>query len=140
MFPTNDRLKLTPSRVWKGIFGILDLTNIRREIWENAKYLGGKWDLTGTREVACENIRFSSLFARGDERGETDVFEGYPGSGFTKIWARDAGFFPISVGKPRNRDDSNTRSSGKCDSIRRAFSCVSYQLSKLYRAIWLIIV
>ena len=30
--------------------------------------------------VACENIRFSSLFAAGDsyeERGETDVFAGY---------------------------------------------------------------
>ena len=30
------------------------------------------------------------------------------------------------------RDDSDTPSSGKCDSSRRAFSCVSYQLSKLY--------
>ena len=32
-------------------------------------------------QVACENIRFSSLFADGDvsreERGETDVFVGY---------------------------------------------------------------
>ena len=56
MFPTNDRLKLTPSRVWKGIFGILDLTNIRREIWENAKYLGGKWDLTGTREADSQKF------------------------------------------------------------------------------------
>ena len=42
------------------------------------------------RAVACENIRFSTLFSAGDvlrkrphggdERGETDVFEGYPGS------------------------------------------------------------
>ena len=25
------------------------MTKIRREIWENAKYLGGKWDLTGQK-------------------------------------------------------------------------------------------
>ena len=31
-------------------------------------------------------------------------FDWNPGSGFTKIWARDAGFFLISVGKPGNRD------------------------------------
>ena len=43
--------------------------------------------LTSPRVIACENIRFSSLFASGDvsgsnvsgreERGETDVFAGY---------------------------------------------------------------
>ena len=36
--------------------------------------------------LACENIRFSSLFAAGDvsgeERGETDVFAGYERSRF----------------------------------------------------------
>ena len=28
-------------------------------------------------KIACENIRFSSLFASGKERGERDVFAGY---------------------------------------------------------------
>ena len=52
-------------RVWKGIFGIQDLTKIRWGIRENVKYLGRKWDLTATREA-----------------------------GFIKNWARDVGFFP----------------------------------------------
>ena len=30
-----------PTRVWKGIFWIQDLTKIRCGIWENAKYLDG---------------------------------------------------------------------------------------------------
>ena len=51
-------------RVWKGILGIRDLTEIRCGIRENAKYLEGNRDLT-------------------------DLWE----AGFAKIWARDAGFF-----------------------------------------------
>ena len=35
--------------------------------------------LCTARILACENIRFSSLFvAEDEERGETDVFAGYP--------------------------------------------------------------
>ena len=53
--------------------------------------------------------------------------------------ARDVGFFP-SLSGTENHDDSNTRSCGKSDLTRRAFSCVSYQLSKIYIVIWLMIV
>ena len=56
-------------RVWKGILGIWDLTKIWCGIRENEKYLDGIRDLTTTREA-----------------------------GFAKIWARDAGFFCLSVG------------------------------------------
>ena len=71
----------------------------------NAKCLDGKRDLNATREA-----------------------------GFLKICThvQDAGFFSLCVGNLGNHDDSNTRSGGKSDSSRRAFSCVSYQLSKQY--------
>ena len=52
------------NRVLKGILGVRDLTKIRCEIRENAKYLDGNQDLTALWEA-----------------------------GFAKIWARDAGFF-----------------------------------------------
>ena len=78
-------------RVWKGILGIRDLTKIRCGIRENAKYLDGIRDLTATREA-----------------------------GFAKIWARDAGFFGLSVGNSGNRHDPSKRSSGKSESTRRA--------------------
>ena len=64
------------NRVWKGILGIRDLTKIRCRIRENAKYLDGIRDSTATREA-----------------------------GFAKIWARDAGFFGLSVGNSGNRHD-----------------------------------
>ena len=37
----------------------------------------------------------------------------------TKLWCgiRDVGFFSLCVGNLGNHDDSNTRSSGKCDLI-----------------------
>ena len=54
-------------RVWKGIFGIRDFTKIRCGIREKAKCIGMKRDLTATREA-----------------------------GFTKILARDEGFFCLS--------------------------------------------
>ena len=83
---------MTPAnRVWKGILGIRDLTKIRCGIRENAKYLDGIRDLTATREA-----------------------------GFAKIWARDAGFFGLSVGNSGNRHDPSKRSSGKSESTRRA--------------------
>ena len=75
---------LPPSRVWKGILGIRDLTKIRCGIRENAKDLAGIRDLTATREA-----------------------------GFPKIWARDAGFCYLSVGNSGNRHDPNKRYSGK---------------------------
>jgi len=56
-------------RVWKGIFGIRDLTKLRCGIRENAKCLDGKRDLNGTREA-----------------------------GFLKICTQDAGFFPSVSG------------------------------------------
>ena len=51
------------TRVWKGIFGIQDLTKIWCGNRENDKYIDGIWDLTAPREV-----------------------------GLAKNWARDAGF------------------------------------------------
>ena len=102
---------LASNRFWKGIFGIRDLIKIRCGIREKAKYLGGKQDLTATREA-----------------------------GYTTICARDAGFFPSISGTGNHYADSNRRSSGKCDLTRRAFSCVSYQLSKLHMVIRLMIV
>ena len=53
-------------RVWKGIYGIRDLTKIRCGNRENHKYLGGIRDLTASREA-----------------------------GLAKIWARDAGFLSL---------------------------------------------
>ena len=64
------------NRVWKGILGNRDLTKIRCGIRENKKCLDGIRDLTVTREA-----------------------------GFTKIWARDAGFCCLSVGNSGNRHD-----------------------------------
>ena len=56
-------LVLTHKRVWKGIFGIRDLTKIRCGNRENDKYIDGIRDLTVPREP-----------------------------GLAKNWARDAGF------------------------------------------------
>ena len=56
-----------------------------------------------------------------------------------KFRARDVGFFP-SLSGSGNHDDSDTRSCGKCDLTRQSFSCVPYQLNKIYIVIWLIIV
>ena len=78
-------------RVSKGIFGIRDLTKLRCGIREDAKYLDGKRNLNATREA-----------------------------GFIKICTRDVGFFSLCVGNLGNHDDSNTRSSGKCDLIIKA--------------------
>ena len=78
-------------RVWKGILGIRDLTKTLCGIRENAKFLDGIRDLTATREA-----------------------------GFAKIWARDAGFFGLSVGNSGNRHDPSKRCSGKSESTRRA--------------------
>ena len=53
---------------------------IRLNLWK----LLGESRYPGALLLACENIRFSSLFVAGDvyvpsdeERGETDVFAGY---------------------------------------------------------------
>ena len=90
--PWKPSLALCPFyRVWKGILGIRDLTKILCGIRENAKYLDGIRDLTATREA-----------------------------GFAKIWARDAGFFGLSVGNSGNRHDPSKRSSEKSESTRRA--------------------
>ena len=65
-FPSSDQCKRQClsafMRVWKGIFGIRDLTKIQCEIRENAKYLDGIRELTVSREA-----------------------------GLSRIWARDAG-------------------------------------------------
>ena len=64
--------KLTVVRVWKGIFGIRDLTKIRCWNRENDKYIDGIRDLTVPREA-----------------------------GLAKNWARDAGFmFACLSGMP----------------------------------------
>ena len=56
---------VTRNRVWTGNSrGILDLTKLRCEIQEKAKYIDGIRDLTAPQEA-----------------------------GFAKIWGRDAGFF-----------------------------------------------
>ena len=68
-------------RVWKGIFGIRDLTKIPCGIRGNAKYLDGIRDLTALWEA-----------------------------GFAKIWARDPGFFCLSVGNSGNRHHPNNGS------------------------------
>ena len=57
------------NRVWKGILGIRDLTEIRCGDRENDKYLDGIRDLTAPREA-----------------------------GLAKIWAWDAGFFACLLG------------------------------------------
>ena len=67
----------TYQRVWKGIFGIRDLTKIRCGNRENDKYIDGIRDLTVPREP-----------------------------GLAKNWAQDAGFmFVLSVGNGGNRHD-----------------------------------
>ena len=58
---------ITP-RVWKGIFGIRDLTKIRCGNRENDKYIDGIRDLTVPREA-----------------------------GLAKNWARDAGFMFVCL-------------------------------------------
>ena len=66
------RARPTIKRVWKGIFGIRDLTKIRCGNRENDKYIDGIRDLTVPREA-----------------------------GLAKIWARDAGFmFTCLSGMP----------------------------------------
>ena len=48
--------KLTLNRVWKGIFGIRELTKIRCGIREKAGHLNGKRDFTATREARVAKI------------------------------------------------------------------------------------
>ena len=64
----------------------------------------------------------------------------YPGSGIHQNLVRGMWDFFPSLSGTRNHDDSDTRSCGKCDLTRQSFSCVPYQLSKIYIVIWLIIV
>ena len=97
--------------VWKGIFGILDLNKIRCVIQEKHKI----------------------------SRRET-VFDCYPGSGIHQNLGRGMWDFFISLSGTGNHNDSIRVPRGKCDLTRRAFSCVSYQLSKLYIVIWLMTV
>ena len=97
--------------VWKGIFGILDLNKIRCVIQEKHKI---SWRETG--------------------------FDCYPGSGIHQNLGRGMWDFFISLSGTGNHDDSIRVPRGKCDLTRRAFSCVSYQLSKLYIVIWLMTV
>ena len=44
------------NRVWKGIFGIRDLTKIQCGIRENAKYFDGIRELTTSREAGLKRI------------------------------------------------------------------------------------
>ena len=44
------------TRVWKGIFGILDSTKLTSEIRENEKYIDGISDLTATWEAGFVKI------------------------------------------------------------------------------------
>ena len=97
--------------VWKGIFGILDLNKIRCVIQEKHKI---PWRETG--------------------------FDCYPGSGIHQNLGRGMWDFFISLSGTGNHDDSIRVPRGKCDLTRRAFSCVSYQLSKIYIVIWLMTV
>ena len=63
---------ITEKRVWKGIFGIRDLTKILRGNRKNSKHIDGIRDLTVPREA-----------------------------GLTKNWVRDAGFMFVCLsGKP----------------------------------------
>ena len=80
-------------RGWKGILGIQDLTRMRFGSLENEKYSEGKLDFAASREAE-----------------------------FTKIWARDAVFFPVSLkfGKTYFLT-ANTKSN------TRAFRGVSYK-------------
>ena len=48
--------KLTLNRVWKGIFGIRELTKILCGIRENVGHLNGKRDFTVTRETRFAKI------------------------------------------------------------------------------------
>lgn len=43
-------------RIWKGIFGIQDLTKVRCGNQENDKYIDGIWDLTASREAELAKI------------------------------------------------------------------------------------
>ena len=53
-------------RVWKGIFGIRDLTKIQCGIRENAKYFDGIRELTTSREAGLKRIwaRDAGILAR----------------------------------------------------------------------------
>ena len=62
------KVKIIIQRVWKGIFGIRDLTKIRCGNRENDKYIDGIRDLTVPREP-----------------------------GLAKNWARDAGFMFVCL-------------------------------------------
>ena len=95
--------------VWKGIFGILDLNKIRCVIQEKHKI---SWRETG--------------------------FDCYPGSGIHQNLGRGMWDFFPSLSGTGNHDDSIRVLGGKCDSTRRAFSCVSYQLSKIYVVMWVL--
>ena len=63
----------TSIRVWKGIFGIRDLTKMQSGIREKAKYFDGIRDFTALRQA-----------------------------GFAKIWARDAGIVFCPSGNREN--------------------------------------
>ena len=54
------------NRVWKGIFGIRDLTKIQCGIRENAKYFDGIRELTTSREAGLKRIwaRDAGILAR----------------------------------------------------------------------------
>ena len=54
------------TRVWKGIFGIRDLTKIQCGIRENAKYFDGIRELTTSREAGLKRIwaRDAGILAR----------------------------------------------------------------------------
>ena len=84
-------------RVWKGIFGIRDLTKIRCENRENDKYIDGIRDLTVPWEA-----------------------------GLAKNLARDARFMSACLSGCR-KPSRPTGSSGQCESTRRALSGVSFQ-------------
>jgi len=43
-------------RIWKGIFGIQDLTKVRCGNQENDKYIDGIWDLTSPQEAELAKI------------------------------------------------------------------------------------
>ena len=67
---------MSVNRVWKGIFGIRDLTKTPCGNRENDKYIDGIRDLTVPREAEL-----------------------------TKNWAQDARFMFVSVGNAGNRHD-----------------------------------
>ena len=97
--------------VWKGIFCIRDLTKIRCEIRESARYLNGKGDITATRKNSSERlhlfvcmlgIREILRLGNGTDANQTDV----------------RFFFSIVVvvfGKKRGIRKSDEKNSGKRD-------------------------